>query len=178
VTSQWNPLGRYIPFGSQVFVLCNFVYHRKPYENQLAFQAKCIHGSVLRTIVDYILIAAGRQAHVLLGNAPLQSCDWNSVLTDTGVCRVIEFYQREGINVEGRDLRFFVARQDLLGSITRIVERNDIENTITIDLGSDSLLAEHDQKLAQFRVADYNSFQTERHHASGRHVYIIKVISI
>jgi hypothetical protein len=172
-SSQWNPLGRYIPIGSRVFVLCNFVYHRNPYENQLAFQAKCIHGSVLRAVVDYILIAAGRQEYVLFGNAPLQSCDWNSILAETGVNRVIEFYQREGMKVEGRDLRLFVARQDLFGRITKTEERDDIENAVIIDLGSSSLLAEHNQELARFRVADYNPHQTESHHALGRHVYII-----
>src|ERR1700729_709273 len=77
---DWNPLGAYIPRGSRVFVLCNFVYHRKPGESLPAFWSKCTHGAVLRALLDYILIAAGPSGVVNFGNAPLQSCDWNQVL--------------------------------------------------------------------------------------------------
>ena len=40
---DWNPLGDIVKPGSRVFVLCNFVYHRRPVESTRDFFAKCIH---------------------------------------------------------------------------------------------------------------------------------------
>ena len=47
-TPEWNPLGQWIKPAQRVFVLCNFVHHRRPNESQAAFASKCTHGSVLR----------------------------------------------------------------------------------------------------------------------------------
>lgn len=103
---SWNPLGDFISPGNRVFVLCNFVCHRRSMETLHDFQAKCIHGSVLRALIDYVLIAVGGKGNVVFGNAPLQSCIWSSVLADTGADRVVEFYTKEGAPVREEDLRF------------------------------------------------------------------------
>ena len=47
---EWNPMGEFIRQGSRVFILCNFVYHRRVNESDEAFFAKCTHGSVLRAV--------------------------------------------------------------------------------------------------------------------------------
>jgi hypothetical protein len=59
--SDWNPLRAFVPPGASVFVLCNFVHHRRSRESQHDFEAKCIHGSVLRALIDYVLLAVGRR---------------------------------------------------------------------------------------------------------------------
>ncbi len=78
--ADWNPLGVYIEPGQRVFVLCNFVYQRRPTESVKTFQAKCTHASVLRAVIDYILTATGPTGTVTLGNAPLQSGEWSRLL--------------------------------------------------------------------------------------------------
>src|SRR4051812_30183475 len=40
-TREWNPLGEWIKRGQRVFILPNFVMHRRNGESALAFQAKC-----------------------------------------------------------------------------------------------------------------------------------------
>ena len=52
-TPEWNPLGGWIKPGNRVFILCNFVLHRDPHESPASFQAKCLHASVLRPVLDY-----------------------------------------------------------------------------------------------------------------------------
>ena len=47
------------------------------------FYAKCTHGSVLRAILDYVLLAL-EEGTVRFGNAPVQSCNWERVLEETG----------------------------------------------------------------------------------------------
>ncbi|MHA1285661.1 MAG: DUF362 domain-containing protein, partial [Promethearchaeota archaeon] len=158
--------------GSRVFVLCNIVYQRRPNERLFYFMGKCTHGSVLRALIDYILIATGNKGKVQFGNAPLQSANWESVLSDTGADLVARFYQERGLAVEACDLRLFVAERSRAGKIKQ-VEYRDKKEGIQIDLGSISMLAEFDKIDAHFRVLDYDPRRTEKFHGAGRYIYII-----
>jgi uncharacterized protein (DUF362 family) len=174
-TAAWNPLGRYIPPGSSVFVLCNFVYHRRPQDSLREFHAKCVHGSVLRALLDYVAIAVGDGVTVRFGNAPLQSCSFEQVLRDAEVDRVVAELTRRGRRVEATDLRLYVTDRSLLGRV-RSVERRDESRGVEIDLGAESLLAGLPASGAgppRFRVADYDPTRIEGFHAGGAHRYVI-----
>lgn len=171
-TPEWNPLGSFIAPASRVFVLCNFVYHRRPGESVENFQAKCTHGSVLRAVLDYVLIACGQGARVRFGNAPLQSCDWAAVLRDTGAGRVLDFYTQRGLDVAAIDLRRFVAQRNRLGAVTES-ESRDCADAVEIDIGSDSLLAQFDSQRPRFRVTDYDPARTENYQNAAHHVYAV-----
>jgi len=174
-SADWNPLGDYIKPGNHVFVLCNFVYHRRPSESRERFLAKCTHGSVLRTLVDYVLLAIGNTGSVLFGNAPVQSCIWDRVLADTGARVVEEFYRQRGLRVRARDLRAFVAEYDVFGR--ELGHRVDeTQPLVTVDLGADSLLAMLDcpkGSAPRFRVDDYNPRRTDAYHSASSHRYVI-----
>src|SRR5688500_5263019 len=72
--SDWNPFGDWVKPGQSVFLLCNFVYHRRSNETEEAFRSKCTHASVIRGLIDYLLLAVGSEGRVRFGNAPLQGC--------------------------------------------------------------------------------------------------------
>jgi uncharacterized protein (DUF362 family) len=171
---DWNPLGRYVKPGARVFVLCNFVYHRRPQESELHLQAKCIHGSVLRALIDYLLIAVGPGGRVTFGNAPLQACSWTRVLEETGAARALESCRQRGLPVEARDLRLFVAERDVLGRVVSVEQRDEAEHAVEIDLSDESLLSElAGSPRPHYRVADYDPRRTERFHADRSHRYVI-----
>ena len=170
---SWNPLGGYIARGSRVFVLCNFVFHRRARETPRGFLAKCIHGSVLRALVDYVLIAAGPRGKVVFGNAPLQSCRWSKVLADTGADRVAEFYAAEGASVRAEDLRLFVSEKSVLGRTKDVRGGDEGSSAVEFDLGESSLLAEQKGMNSPFRVANYNPDRTVHYHSGSSHVYSI-----
>jgi uncharacterized protein (DUF362 family) len=172
---DWNPLGELVPAGASVFVLCNFVHHRRPNESPEDFAGKCIHGSVLRALIDYVLLAVGPAGRVRFGNAPLQSCDWKAVQRDTGADRVAAFYAERKLPVEARDLRLFVTERGAAGTV-REVERRDAASAVQIDLGAESLLTEVNGTAAhpaRFRVSDYDPTGTESCHRAGSHRYVI-----
>ena len=172
--ASWNPLGRYVRRGSHVFVLCNFVYHRRPRETLADFQAKCVHGSVLRALIDYIYIATGPEGTIEFGNAPLQSCRWPKVLSDAGADGLCRFYAAQDASVVARDLRLFVSDSGASGATRRCL--GDAENGVTFDLGGDSRLAEvlnSGGRPARPRVRDYDPDRTERFHSAGSHRYVI-----
>ncbi len=173
---EWNPLGAFIKPGCQVFILCNFVYHRRPLESKRVFQAKCTHASVIRALVDYVLIAVGASGKVLLGNAPLQSCRWGAVLEETGADTVLEFYRGRHLPVQARDLRLYVTERSWLGSTTHTETKPLRGNAVVIDLGLESLLAQlysPRRPEPRFRVADYDAEETEGSHTASTHQYIV-----
>ena len=170
----WNPLGRYVRPGSCVFVLCNFVYHRRPLETEADFQAKCIHGSVLRALIDYVYIATGPEGVIEFGNAPLQSCQWPKVLSDAGADGLGGFYANQGVSVVARDLRLFTSEGGALGSPRH--RYGNPEDAVTFDLAEASRLAEVSQGDGPYgrpRVRDYDPDRTELFHAGTSHKYVI-----
>ncbi len=176
-TGKWNPLGEYIPPQSRVFVLCNFVRHRGPLESQRAFWSKCTHASVLRAVIDYVLLAAGRNARILFGNAPLQSCDWSGVLEQTGAARMMQFYAAENADVQARDLRLLVTERAFSGRELRVVHRDPGENAVAVTLAGSSTLSalapNGPGEPVRFRVTDYDPRPTEASHLDGKHQYMI-----
>lgn len=174
----WNPFRYIIQEGSKVFVLCNFVYHRRGSESQAEFFAKCTHGSVLRALLDYVLLAAGKQGQVFFGNASLQSCNWSKVLNDTGAAKVLEFYSNyndKKTKLDGVDLRLHIAYRDRIGRISSSSCRDDSDSSVKIDMKEDSLLDVFYafRQEPKFRVSDYDPERIESHHAKGKHIYVL-----
>lgn len=171
-TPDWNPLGEFVEKNRKVFILPNFVYHRRTGENRSEFFAKCTHAAVLRPIIDYALKAVGPGGRVEFGNAPVQSCDWDRVLRDTHADSLVDHYRTRGAPVAARDLRGLIVQNDALGRI--FGERETFERTVDIDLGARSALnALYGASEPRFRVADYSPAVTEGHHAPGRHSYVV-----
>lgn len=171
-TAAWNPLGAWIKPGQSVFVLCNFVYQRRPRESEEDFFGKCTHASVIRAMTDYLLIAVGPKGRVRFGNAPLQGCTWDEVTHQSGARELAAFYRAAGAPVELMDLRLHVAERNAMGWVAR-VDARDERDAMPVDLGRHSLLAPLDADHPRYRVLDYNPDRTEACHADGRHVYIL-----
>jgi uncharacterized protein (DUF362 family) len=173
----WNPLGEFIKPGQKVFVLCNFVQHNftKDPRNTLA---KCTHGSVVRAVIDYVLIALQGRGSVAFGNAPLQSCIWEQVISETGARRVEEFYanvSKSGVPVKLTDLRQQVTRRGAFGTMETSFRGEERDFIVPVDLGAGSLLNEffHDHNDPHLRVLDYDHRRTESCHSRDRHVYLV-----
>lgn len=172
-TPDWNPLQSLVPRGSRVFVLCNFVLNRQRGETADGFAAKCLHGSVLRAVVDYLLLAIGEEGSLAFGNSPMQHADWGSVLSETGAARVLEFYRAASIPVEAKDLRLFVVRRNRAGALVNVERRADTGG-VTVDLGRESRFADLDAESAQrYRIMNYGPSRLRKTHGTGRHVYVI-----
>ena len=173
----WNPLGSYVAPGNKVFVLCNFVKHNIRRDGG-SMLAKCTHASIVRAVIDYVLLALGGQGSVRFGNAPLQSADWDRVTHETGAQSVQEFYTRFGksdLPVQLVDLRQHIVRRTALGMVEPVYHEGGAESCVPVDLASDSLLDELYQsgRNPKFRVLDYDYRRTEGCHSKGRHVYLV-----
>lgn len=172
-TPAWNPLGKFIEPGSRVFLLCNFATERRNDELLENYRSRCSHGSIIRALIDYVLIAVGDSGSVRFGNAPTQFCHWQTVLKDTQADAVLNFYQSNGIPLEAKDLRLFVTDATQLGAIKRIERRLEREG-VHVTLDGDSLFEELDQKqINRYRVMNYDPRRTASFHSQGHHEYVI-----
>jgi uncharacterized protein (DUF362 family) len=176
-SASWNPLGRYIRPGNKVFVLCNFVKHDDQQHGPTRFSAKCTHGSVLRAVLDYALLALQGQGTLAFGNAPIQSCDWPRVLAETGASRVEEFYRSVSpgsLPVQATDLRGHVVRNSMLSGFKEPLH-SEKGAYVPVDLANESLLDAFYANGASphLRVLDYDPRRTAECHARGKHVYLL-----
>jgi uncharacterized protein (DUF362 family) len=172
----WNPLGGWIKKGDRVFVLTNFVKHREAFESSDRFNAKCTHGSVIRAVIDYAVIATGRPDLVSFGNAPLQSCDYERVTLETGASSISRFYRDSvGVDIGPHDLRLLKSKWTAFGFMLD-VKKEPLDDAVMFDLGTHSLLDEFYKDIrneVQVRVGDYPVSETMSFHGKNKHIYTL-----
>jgi uncharacterized protein (DUF362 family) len=176
--AAWNPLGAYISPGDRVFLMCNFVEQKIGAISDEMLFAKCTHGSVIRAMIDYVLIALQGKGSIGFGNAPLQSCDWNAVIDQTGALQVQKFFtdiHKGSVGVKLSDLRRHVIRRRSWGGVAVDLHDNTEDHTVEVDLGEKSLLEMlyRGQDEPKFRVLDYDPRRTAFCHGMGKHLYLV-----
>lgn len=167
-TPEWNPFSDLVQEGGRVFVLCNFCYHRRPWESEATFFSKCTHGSVLRPILDYACKAVGPNGTVEFGNSPIQSANWNALLAETGAADVVAYFEsrKHGPSVRAVDLRSWVLKGQMRGTPQE-------SSKVTIDLGVESLLERTTKSNYDYRVLQYDPALTALYHGDKRHLYVL-----
>lgn len=173
-TTAWNPLGEWIKPGEKIFCLVNFVTHRLPLETLFDLQARTTHASVIRAVLDYLLLATGDPNNIAFGNAPIQSGDYKRITEETGADRIRKYYlEQTGVDVGPYDLRLFVAKWTSYGAILSQETRNPGDG-VELCLGENSLLERLPRGSENlFRVGDYDPRITAKYHSAKKHVYVI-----
>jgi uncharacterized protein (DUF362 family) len=174
-TPQWNPLSAYIHPGNTVLIKPNLVRHYHAYGMDPL--SLVTNGSLVRAVCDYALKAAGPQGKVIIADAPLQSCDFDSVLSLSGLDLLAGYYRQAGIAVEIRDLRLVRAVVDRSSVYGRVLVQQenpgDPLGYTAIDMGGASLHADRGVDPGRYRVTCYDPARMARHHGQGRHEYVI-----
>lgn len=172
-TPTWNPLGEIIKPGHVVTIKPNMVLHFN--EFGLDVQSVVTHGSLVRAVVDYVIIALKGKGKIIIGDAPLQSADFDKVNQVNGVRSVVEFYKKQGFDIPLIDFRKkrAVVRQD--GSLTEDFEiGGDVNGLFPVNIGKESwhalVAGDHTEK---YRVTQYDPDEMKAHHNLDRHEYLI-----
>ena len=172
---NWNPLGELIRPGDRVLIKPNLVRHFHP--KGLDPRSIVTHGSVLRAICDYVRLAGGPGTPLIIGDAPLQSCDFEEVIKLAGLDRVADYYNSLGIGLELRDLRLVravVERTSLYGKVLVQAENaGDPLRYTHLDLGRRSAHAATGTESRRYRVTCYDPARMARHHGGGKHEYVV-----
>lgn len=169
-TAQWNPLGAIVRPGDKVVLKPNFLWHSHRYDPE-QWQQVITHGSIIRAVVDYVLIALKGQGEVWIADGPQQDAYWDLIVSRTGVGDICQFFQsRSSVPVRLLDLRDLFT--DVRGDVTysRVKLPGDPAGGTVVDLAHFSRFEGH-QGAGRYYGADYDQADTNGHHTGGRHEY-------
>src|SRR5262245_12554305 len=138
---QWSegergPFGRVIPRGARVLVKPNLVLH----ENQGAWGIDPLvtHLTLIQAVVEGALRA--EPSEVIVGDAPVQGCDFDTLLNVTGLSRWAEGLMKLKPTFKG--ILDFRRTSCIFENGVRLADENRLseERFVLFDLGCDSLL--------------------------------------
>lgn len=174
-TAHWNPLGELINPGDRVLLKPNFVRHYHPYHMDIS--SIITHGSIIRVILDYVYIALKGEGDVVIGDASIQSCDFEKIKELAGLSEMENFYHKRKMSVsiiDFRLIRAIVNKTSKYGTVMRYEKLpGDPAGYYKIDVGNDSFLESVSSYYEKFRVPAYNPMEMAAHHRKGVHKYMI-----
>jgi uncharacterized protein (DUF362 family) len=167
--ASWNPLGAIIRPGSRVLVKPNLVFHK--HYRQGSIHWVITDPRLVRAVCDYVLLAIGKEGELVIGDAPLQSADWERLLHNSGLETLPERYRERGYRVELRDFRTMQS-VDVRGLKCRPRKLpGDPAGYRRVDLGIESHHAGRDWR--RYRVTNYDPSAMQGHHNDRNHEYLI-----
>jgi uncharacterized protein (DUF362 family) len=170
----WNDdvrgaLGGVIHEGARVLVKPNLVLH----ENQGPWGVEPLvtHASLVRASVEAALRAGAGE--VTVGDAPVQGCDFDALLSATGLGEwAARLAAREPRFKGVRDFRRTVST--FVGGVRHAAEGvQSEERFLLFDLAGESLLEPITDGQDSFRVTCYDPRLLARTHTRGRHRYLV-----
>jgi uncharacterized protein (DUF362 family) len=168
---EWNPLGDLIRPGERVVIKPNLV--RDFHGAGLDTESLVTHGSVLRAVMDYALLALGGEGRLTVGDSPLQYTDFQRSLKLTGADSVIrDARERSLVPVEAVDFRKERSEKRRQVIVSRISNDGDPRGYREIELGDASRFRGLEERCPLFRVTQYNPALMRESHNADRHAYL------
>lgn len=178
-TPEWNPLGNYIKKGNSVLLKPNWVENKNKYPN-VDEDLTCLvtNPSVLRAVLDYVLIALNGTGSVYIADAPMQGCDLQDMFNKAGYNELFEFYRKKGVCLHIVDLRKYSVKDKYNGVFSAPEMTKDSPGSKIVDLGNRSLHSQFDLHHPLYKVEDYPIELTKSYHAVGKHKYEINALPL
>jgi uncharacterized protein (DUF362 family) len=169
---DWNPLGGLISPGQRVLIKPNFVLHFNAGGGPL--NAVVTHPSIIRAIIDYVVIALRGGGSIVVGDSPQMNCDFQKLNQSLGMDRLADYLQprcrARGIEfqvVDFRDEQAFYKH----GIVWNRKPLANGTSAVRVGLGEESFMESIDN--TRLYGADYNRSQTVQAHAGHQHEYVI-----
>lgn len=164
LTSAW--LTDELIRGKKVLVKPNWVKH-----SSIATDEICLRTHDQFTLAALEVILEKKPAHILLGDAPIQGCRWEEMLSPAFIQKVNELSSKYCIEIEIKDFRRVTFDPSKNNPIK---ERNPMSDYIIFDVGKESWLEPITLKdKKQFRVTNYDPDRLAESHRQGVHKYCI-----
>jgi uncharacterized protein (DUF362 family) len=165
---DWNPLAQLIRTGDRVVIKPNWVHHVNMSGRGLA----CLvtQTAVIDAVLQYVLKA--RPSHVVIGDAPIQGCDFEALRASLGIDTIVAGAAYAGIPITVEDFRQTILPVGRPG-IRKLVGQRPLSDYVLVDLRDKSLLEPISGGQPEFRVTMYNPDELAKSHRRGRHEYLI-----
>ena len=191
-TPEWNPLGDIIKPGDVVALKPNLVIHKHLRNPEFGLNALITHPSITRVVADYCMIALRGVGSLIIGDAPVQSCNWDKLIEASGYNTLLNFYkmyelillpktdQKIIFPVKLMDFRLTQSGNRRVFGIdviyNKIKKSCSTEDYVAVNIGKDSALMEKIEKYNQFRITNYDPSEMIKHHNSNINEYLISQV--
>jgi uncharacterized protein (DUF362 family) len=157
----------------RIVIKPNWVLH----ETDPAFPIRALvtDARVIEAVVEACLRFFPDAESILVGDCPLQWCDWPLLCRQSGLDAVIDRLTKiSGGRVAFRDLRREVFRRDTNNFLVPAdTEHGDPRGYREVELGGRSHLEEISDQSEKFAVNDYSAAVTSSNHRRGSHRYFV-----
>jgi uncharacterized protein (DUF362 family) len=171
-TAAWNPLRSFVRPGDHVMVKPNMISPGHPLTG--SWEHVITHPSVVRALVDYVLIALGETTGtVTIADGPQYDSDFELIVARTGLRALEAFYAAHGRHVRVLDLR--PLWWPTLGGLPtkRLKLSGDPRGYVEVQLAETSEFSTY-KGSGRFYGADYNMAETRRFHdGAHHHAYVL-----
>jgi uncharacterized protein (DUF362 family) len=175
-TNRWDPLKKLIHPGETVVLKPNLIKEAHPRDAQ-GWRYTVTHGSVMRTVADYVFKVLDGRGRVIVADAPQADASFQAIRKLLGLDSLKEYYRAQGLDFEVLDLR----REEWVNRDGVIFDRRklpgDPRDYVAFDLGEYSEFADHDG-AGRYYGADYNESEVNLHHTHGHHEYLVSRTAI
>ena len=173
---EWNPLGGFISPGNRAVIKPNWVLHANQTDGSI--ESLITHTSVIRAVMDYLIVALREDGQIEIVDAPLQNCDFDELVRRSRITDLVEDYRRRfsGVTFSILDLRkttLQAGESQVPGVARQLAQSGDPRGYTMVDLGRESLLTDIDHRYRRFRVANYDHRLMCDHHNRDRHEYLV-----
>lgn len=167
--TTWNPLGEIIKPGQKVLIKPNFVRDFNPVEKDIT--SLVTNGSIIRAIVDYCYIALKGRGSLVIGDAPVQSANFDVIKEFEKMDEVIKLYRTKNFNIEIIDFRKKICERD--SPVDKVSQEGDPKGYTIVDLQDESCHANKNVDFKRFRVTNYDPDLMRGNHNDIQHKYLI-----
>ncbi len=156
-TKDWNPFRDFIKKNDKVIIKPNLVYHFNTLANEET-DSLITNFAIIRPIIDYTIKALKSTGEIIVGDAPVQECDFSKVININGLEEAIKGYNEAGYKVRLIDFR----KNNNLNLKCKVVS-----------LGKDSSLVPLDSYCNKYAIPKYDLKEMHEHHKKGIHEYLV-----
>jgi uncharacterized protein (DUF362 family) len=168
-SDEISSFGNAIPDGARVVIKPNLVMHQN--HGPWGIEPLITHQSLIQAVAEAALRSGASQ--VVVGDAPLQTCDFHELLSATQLDRWAEALLQSEPRFKGiRDFRRTISRV-VNGVRIAAEELLPEESFVIFDLARNSLLEPISDDRQSFRVTCYDPRLMARTHAPGKHQYLV-----
>jgi uncharacterized protein (DUF362 family) len=164
---NWNPFGTLVKPGGMVVIKPNWVSHKS--NNGCSIDALITDTSIIKPIIDYLLIALKDCGSIVLADAPIQGCDFRKLKRKSKIDILIKKYRKNypRVSFSVMDLRKIILRKIKKNNI------GDLNGYYLVNLKNKSLLSDKNINYKDFRVSMYDYRLMLKHHNLINHEYLI-----
>lgn len=153
-----------ISYNKKILIKPNWVFHNSSETDKWCLTT---HGNFILAVLEFILLL--KPNSVIIGDSPVQSCDWELLLTESFRMELKKIQKRSGTRIDVIDFRNEkwehkkVLKKDCRGN----------DDYVVFDLKNGSMLDPLSTQGKTFVVGDYDPEIIKKHHNKGIHKYII-----